>query len=252
MLLCIHLVVFFYFWLDRPGDIHLWQSSKILYCCCLLIVVVGGLLLLLIVDRLQPTRWRSHTDTFLGLFWLWLLVDCCCLLIVVVGWSLLLVDVDHCCCWSSSRDQMTVTHRHLPGSANRLNLEPQCNVKRCNLWDLRPTLHYFHVHWQGGFWWDLTVHAFQVEGAEKPEEILGRGFIEDKLCELGLGEVTISWGNNWYKGWGWVIRWVRTSRWLSAGATQKKQTIINIRGGWVIRWERPCEFQGRDVPGARK
>ena len=103
---------FFYFWLDRPGDIHLWQSSKILYCCCLLIVVVGGLLLLLIVDRLQPTRWRSHTDTFLGLFWLLLLVDCCCLLIVVVGWSLLLVDVDHCCCWSSSRDQMTFTHRH--------------------------------------------------------------------------------------------------------------------------------------------
>ena len=39
------------------------------------------------------------------------------------------------------------------------------------------------------------VHAFQVEGAEKSEEILGRGFIEDKLCELGLGEVTIIWGN---------------------------------------------------------
>ena len=41
----------------------------------------------------------------------------------------------------------------------------------------------------------LTVHAFQVKGEEKPEEILGRGFIEDKLCELGLGEVTIIWGN---------------------------------------------------------
>ena len=86
---------FFYFWLDRPGDIHLWQSSKILYCCCLLIVVVGGLLLLLIVDRLQPTRWRSHTDTFLGLFWLLLFVDRCCWLIVAVGWrwSLLLLIV---------------------------------------------------------------------------------------------------------------------------------------------------------------
>ena len=29
-----------------------------------------------------------------------------------------------------------------------------------------------------------------------PEEILGRGFIEDKLCELGLGEVTMIWGKN--------------------------------------------------------
>ena len=34
------------------------------------------------------------------------------------------------------------------------------------------------------------MHAFQVKGKENQEEILGRGFIEDKLCELGLGEVT--------------------------------------------------------------
>ena len=32
-------------------------------------------------------------------------------------------------------------------------------------------------------------YAFQVKGTEMQEEILGRGFIEDKLCELGLGEV---------------------------------------------------------------
>ena len=29
-----------------------------------------------------------------------------------------------------------------------------------------------------------------MKGKENQEEILGRGFIEDKLCELGLGEVT--------------------------------------------------------------
>ena len=50
--------------------------------------------------------------------------------IVVVVSGLLLVD--HCCCWIIVVGgsllltvQMTFTHRHLPGSANRLNLEPQ-------------------------------------------------------------------------------------------------------------------------------
>ena len=37
----------------------------------------------------------------------------------------------------------------------------------------------------------FEIHAFQVKGTDKQEEILGRGFIEDKLCELGLGEVTM-------------------------------------------------------------
>ena len=90
---------------NGPYDAYTPTPSCICFdCCCCKWIVVGGSLLLL--------------DHY---FWM----------IVAVDWSLFLVD--HCCCWwiivvggsLLLTVQMTFTHRHLPGSANRLNLEPQ-------------------------------------------------------------------------------------------------------------------------------